>query len=410
MNQNSGGICAQISFVSEESVPNAIALLEEKPDLLILVSSTKMRGSRPYNQLRDFALSRGTEVVTFGDEAKGTDLLDLGALADEVAKYISGRRDITSVSINLTGGPKTMTIVFMEFAKSLKDLKSMWLYIDTDERVIWRSKPSHFSPNRSLMQGYLSFEEYLYVQGYEVMRKHPESYGDVVKNREKLTFHLAEVARDSASQKGHSRSILQELLTLFTKARVSDRGIAYKDQYLSNVDQRSVKVLEMLTDFGLLGLEKVANHENQYRITFQDVPSARYIGGAWLEEFAWLQLSKAAQGCKLDSNTVISSAVVVKPREGSEDSSNEIDVLCLNRNKMLFVECKSGAKPDKEGGVATSKLADLTRKVGGRLATSILVASAPRQEIPSGRSTAVKVFAAEDLFELERYFTKWLTS
>jgi hypothetical protein len=68
-------------------------------------------------------------------------------------------------------------------------------------------------------------------------------------------------------------------------------------------------------------------------VRFRDAEAARYLGGAWLEELAWLAAS--------DERPDDLQCGVTGRWEEAEGARNELDLVLVHRNRLLLVECKT---------------------------------------------------------------------
>ena len=77
----------------------------------------------------------------------------------------------------------------------------------------------------------------------------------------------------------------------------------------------------------------IAHWDGELALEFPDAGSARYLGGGWLEEFAW------HQAVDLHPDDVRMSAEGTW--EGTTKGRNELDVVMVHNNRLLLIECKT---------------------------------------------------------------------
>ena len=83
-------------------------------------------------------------------------------------------------------------------------------------------------------------------------------------------------------------------------------------------------------------------------VRFHSVEAARYLGGHWLEEYAWLVAEAAGL-----HDVRCSATVRWESQSGPGTPINELDLLAVHDNRLLIVECKTGQQAAGEQAVAT---------------------------------------------------------
>jgi hypothetical protein len=140
---------------------------------------------------------------------------------------------------------------------------------------------------------------------------------------------------------------------------------------------------------------------------FSSLEAMRYLGGAWLEEWAWL----IADDCGLDD---CRSGVFIQASEGGKESSNddnEMDLVLLHQNRLLIAECKTinwqGANGKQD---ILNKLDALGSHARGLFGRSLLVSARPLDDDASRRAGAygVTVLQADSLPDLKKEIRKWM--
>ncbi|MBF0583240.1 MAG: DUF1887 family protein, partial [Magnetococcales bacterium] len=162
-------------------------------------------------------------------------------------------------------------------------------------------------------------------------------------------------------------------------------------------------------------------------VTFVSSESAAYIGGIWLEEFAYLQIRQAG----LEN---IEVGVTVTWQNSKKDAShvnNEFDLLVTHRNRLLVVECKSGrVSAQKQAGQdhlcptcknpldqkpqdIVHKIDALGKKVGGLFGSTLLLSAQKLDDRAKERAKRAKITVLDGengLRSLSDEIRGWMTS
>ncbi|WP_447974750.1 Card1-like endonuclease domain-containing protein [Nitrospira sp. Kam-Ns4a] len=172
------------------------------------------------------------------------------------------------------------------------------------------------------MRDVLDVPRYLAVQGfrYEGDGSRDEALRDRLAVRRPAAQYLAE----HAAQLGRFIGALNGLSSQALEQDVLARPV----QRFNDVPPgRWVEALRTLQH------AKVLQWSGQAQIAFPDAEAARFCGGGWLEEYAYA-IAKDVGMYDVRFN-------VQGTWEGAEHARNEFDVLACDRNRLLFIECKT---------------------------------------------------------------------
>lgn len=136
---------------------------------------------------------------------------------------------------------------------------------------------------------------------------------------------------------------------------------------------------------------------------FHSVEAARYLGGHWLEEYAWLVAEAAGL-----HDVRCSATVRWESQSGPGTPINELDLLAVHDNRLLIVECKTGQQAAGEQAVAT-RLESLGRNAGGLFGSSLLVSA---RDIPTTmkkrcQSLGIRILEQDAVAKLADFIGKW---
>jgi len=142
-------------------------------------------------------------------------------------------------------------------------------------------------------------------------------------------------------------------------------------------------------------------------ITFTSENAARYLGGAWFEEYAYVtaielgieHVAMSVEGHWLGKNNIDSSV------------SNELDLVLIHNNQMLIIECKTiNWQKNKKGQDTVLKLESLIRNLGGSHAQGILLSLFEFESHSHDRIKNIKGLSLLDkdaIYGLENQLKQW---
>ncbi len=295
-----------------------------------------------------------------------------------------------SVVFNVTGGHKLMTLAMAEQMKIADDLHL--LYAETrHQRLDWL-KPA---PAMEAMSDVLKVDDFLLVQGYTRVRSADRDGHWQVEAQERaaLTHRLGSESDKLAKFFG----ILNKLAQQAMPDKEAGKPFRPVQNFHPAPGRSGAEVLAQARQLKLLAWD------DDTEIVFASEEAAVYFGGGWLEEFAWLVL----RGLKPFDSAV---NLVVK-RIGSE-AENEFDAVVVHRNRLLLVECKTlrfGRDPAKDADYIY-KLAQLSKQIGGSMASSLLLSARPVDALVSDRARqyGVSILAAAEVRNFVGHIRRWM--
>ena len=372
-----------LCIATGQNLANLIPALQLNASKVVVLETTEMRVSA--SNLKRTLESHGIEVERkpFDDSTPET--------IQASAQKIGLENGEGSVIFNVTGGHKLMTLAMAKEMEEIADDLHL-LYAETrHQRIDWL-KPA---PAMQDMEDVLKVDDFLLVQGYSRVRSADrDGYWQVdAQARRALTQKLGDESDKLARFFGALNKLAQQAMP------DKDRGKPFRasQSFEFAPGGRSAEVLAQARQLDLLAWD------DDTEIAFSSEDSAVYFGGGWLEEFVWLKL----RGLK-PSDTAVN--LVVKPI-GSE-VENELDAVVAHRNRLLLVECKTlrfGRDPAKDADYIY-KLAQLSKQVGGSMASSLLLSARPVDElvVERARQYGVSILAAAEVKNFVAYVRDWM--
>lgn len=346
-----------LAIVSEQLLPTVIPCLMDRPDRVVLVASRVMtkQAQRLKVLLKEAGL--GTEVR---DEAPDVGLEAIRAYAVELAQHLAAAWPGAELVLNATGGTKLMALGFVEVFRERAD---RIIYTDTAHgriEVIHDRRTA--APKPEPMRDVLDVPRYLAVQGFRYQRDaaHDAAWLARMERRREVARHLA---REAVR--------LSEMITWING--LARRALDEKGHELLKPVQSLDRELhgEWRCTFDRFVQAGLAEAVGPRAVRFADVEAARFLGGGWLEEYAFAAVR--------DAGVHDVRVGVTGVWEGTERARNEFDVLACHRNRMVFIECKTlRFEEGKNDNDLAYKVTSLGKDVRGLFgATWVLSAQEP---------------------------------
>jgi hypothetical protein len=308
-----------LCIVSEQLLANLIPALMLRPQQVLLATSEEMAQRGFTRRLAGLLAARGFAVAV----KEGLPSGGLSGMVDFARSWVEEAAQAhpqASRVLNITGGNKLMTIAF---------LQALWgrvddiLYTDTAHGVLEQLAPPRGASTLELT-GVLDVPLYLAAQGmaYREAVSDSADWRGRAQRRMRLTQHLGREAPTLGSFLGRVNWLANAALGAGGDVLVAPRQrfdrppLGRWRAAIRGVDEAEVARFD-----GGCGLE------------FADAEGARYLGGGWLEEYAW----HAARALGPDDVRM----GVTGDWEDTERGRNELDLVVVHRNRLLLMECKT---------------------------------------------------------------------
>ncbi|WP_157826794.1 Card1-like endonuclease domain-containing protein [Colwellia sp. 12G3] len=350
-----------INLISHQLLPNVIGSFsnpDKEMKIILVLGDNKLKEKAVL--LEDFYRKKGVTHIETINCQTSTDHAKIFVRAEALFEQLRFEYPNAMIAVNATGGTKPMSIAFTQVFDKLTE-KSMVFYTDTIEKqntILTNPHQNKFPPLPYV--SVLNVDDYLYLNQFNVnseINKHCREHDNIIDRRPVTDFLLGLCKRET------------NLISLLN-------GLAGQTNFSSN--NKFKPVVERVPQFNSMvscyqhfeRANLVTFNEAEATITFSSEEAARYIGGAWFEEFAYLAafdsgidyVSTSVDGHWLDKNNTESSV------------SNELDLVLVHNNQMMIVECKtSNWREAGKGQDVTLKLESLMRNLGGSHAKGILL-------------------------------------
>ncbi|NCO68673.1 MAG: hypothetical protein CO148_07990 [Nitrospirae bacterium CG_4_9_14_3_um_filter_41_27] len=372
-----------ISLVSEQTIPNILAIHHFKPDELLFITTDEMQKKRKIeaiiNTLRELRLNyEGKSNILVVQEDS---ILDCHRKID---KWIENREDSEFV-VNLTGGTKIMSIAAYEYFKDYSS-KMIYIPIPKNEFIIPFPKKSPGKPTELTLR--LSVIQYLTAYGLDIVnRARLRGYEEDAIQRKKLSEWIIANYED-----------LHNILVWLSgnlRSHRDEKELNFEGSF-QNANNNEVKLLDNLH----------LAHDGKFvskRLTRSEM---RYLTGGWLEEFCFNNVLEFV-------NRGIDDVAIGLKLKNAQGRDNEFDVMFTKENALYFVECKSLDQHDDKDLNVLYKIGALQKEFGLKV-KSFLVTTSPyilkNNEIRQSVKARAEQFNTEIIPPAEvRNFRKYLT-
>lgn len=299
-----------VCLVSEQTIPNILAIYHFKPDSVIFCTTERMENEKRrdaiINTLKLYGIdySKSHEKVT----------VDQDCLEDCELKFkteIVTRYKNEKVVVNLTGGTKIMVLAAYNVFKNVA------------EQMIYTPIPKNefltVFPRNGECRSPESLDLRLSVQAYIT------AYGVKVNNSHKLDKLKFNASNREVTCKWMIQNYLdiENLLSEFYKA-LSEARSKKKETFNLKMDCQ----LQNQKEKELMKMLKMPDERIEKSIGIDDI---LFLTGDWLSDFCYNEINS------LSVDDCVTGIVLISPK----GTDNEFDVMFTKDNALYIVECKS---------------------------------------------------------------------
>jgi putative CRISPR-associated protein (TIGR02620 family) len=409
-----------VCLVSDQHWANLLPILKRRPARVELVCTPAML--KPGRGLERIA--RALERNGYGEHnvtphlapaESATDFHVARQYAHAVREELQQRYPDSILTLNATGGTKILSNAFFLEFQGFETL-----YTDTEGGGFIRHMEDTSRAPEPLGSLVGTMEDYLYCQGYRILRttSNDKDWQAQAHARQALSESLvAALGGADAEQHGaligtlnrRSEEVVREVFNAHPEGLKPKCRNAILDQFVPETNLNSIScpkgahpMLERLLSDGLLA----RRNEGDHRYYFPSHDALRYLGGGWLEEWAWLVAKECgADDCRAG---VFIQAGDEAPKERAD---NELDLVLLHRNRLFIAECKTinwqGANGKQD---VLNKLDAMGSHARGLFGKSYLVSARPLDNDAKRRCGAygITVLEADAMPRLQGEIRKWM--
>ena len=336
-----------VSLISEQTIPNILAIHHFKPDELLFITTKGMERKEKVSSILETLKRLG---LRYEGSLSGKIIVQEDSILDchrELDEWMEKGRKDSEFVVNLTGGTKIMSIAAYEYFKDYSS-KMIYIPIPKNEFITPFPKKNPGKPTPLLLR--LSVVYYLAAYGLKVINEAKlEGYKKEARERRDLSEWIV----------GNYES-LKNLLSWFSKNLRKHRND--KEYYLSGEFSSSNQLEPEL--LGRLNF----SHSTDAISKKLNRSEVRYLTGGWLEEFCFNELSDL-----IDNG--IDDVVIGLKLINKQGRDNEFDVMFTKENALYFIECKSLDLDFDESTDALYKIGALQKEFGLRVESLLVTTS-----------------------------------
>jgi hypothetical protein len=386
-----------INLISHQLIPNIIGTFSNPGKnmkvVLVLGDSSLLERAE---LLTRFYESKGISNVETINCQTSYDHAKIYHRAKALFEELKSHYPDAIIALNATGGTKAMSIAFTQVFDKLS-ANAMAFYTDTEQKqniILTNPDENKFPPLP--YKSVLDIDNYLLLNKFKVASLIDQNSleHDNIITRRGATEYLLSICKKN-------KNLISVVNNL---AQQSNFGHKYKPFTPEVIIEKRGKLLsnflQKLEGFNLIALTETA-------LTFTDEESARYIGGAWFEEYAYL--------CAYDAgieNFAMSVEGLWLGQDNDETTvKNELDLILIQNNHIMIVECKTcNWQQGGKGQNATLKLESLMRNLGGSHAKGMLLSVFDLDDFTHDRVQNIKgltPFSGNNIFDLYNHISQW---
>ncbi|MGI2029374.1 Card1-like endonuclease domain-containing protein [Endozoicomonas acroporae] len=366
MNQ-SNPLTLMVCIASAQSAANILPVVARRPERVVIIQSEKM--ARQANELK-YWLNRYAdyqpEQLEIHDGLPDSGISQLAEYALDLRGALEESWPEYRLILNATGGNKLMALAFVDV---FRDDNIEIIYTDTDHDILEVIEPKD-QPAEPI-PAVFNIPSYLASQGYLARKtdSDDEQWCANALRRKALTKWLVE--HIDSLIKNDGSGFLPQINGIIHRD-VLDQNQQLRSpkdyQQLRYVISRDHQVLRRLTDEGIIAWTA----DDAQKIQFPSAEAAQYLGGRWLEEYAW-HIARDTGAEHIAAGMDITDA-----QQRKDGVRNELDMVMVHNNRLLLVECKTGQiQKEQRDSEVIYKLDSLANHAGGLYCERLLVSAAP---------------------------------
>ncbi len=396
-----------VCLAAEQILQNALPALRLRPERVIIACTDSEPARKGAQQVSQVLHDAGwpADAVRIVEHTPDHDLGSITRYARELASELQKQHPGLPIDLNASGGTKVMSFGFMG---ALAGLGDAW-YCDTRHGLL-----EHLGGGAALElpADMLRLSDLLQIQGYRVLADltwSPE-FARPAAARAALTERLVRDAPQLNGFFGYVNRLTREALPQSRPDGSIVRSFLGEIVALRPLFANTHELAEAFEQAGIW------HWDGNCSFLFANEAAARYAGGGWLEEWAWLTLAGLqADGLIPDghwgTNLRIDAGLGMQEMAG-----NELDAALVWRNQLLVLECKTGVQISTEGGSQSilNRLDSLRRHVGGALGETWLLTARRLHQGAGGaareraRAYRIRLIEPAQLVELRVQICAWM--
>lgn len=318
----------QICIATGQPLPNLIAVLHARPEKVIVVATQSM--NKKAKEFKEILRNFGVSSVFVLDNCPDT---NLQAITDFLNAKLSAQLPSEPCLFNLTGGTKMHSFSMYEVFKT-RNPDDQFIYVDTQNRLLEYYPNQNGVFKHAPLPSVLTAKNMLKGMGKNFIKAESNNpnWQQQTEKRQELTYLIAQNIH-----KENVKDLIGSLNTIIGNLYKSGKQDPSKHKISQLHKIPKDEACEILT---LAHGYNVITWHNGKEIEFTNYQQARYLSGAWLEEYVWLVAQQLSFEEQYSGLTFAS--------DNNKQARNEIDLFIQHQNMALAIECKSATSATKD--------------------------------------------------------------
>lgn len=249
------------------------------------------------------------------------------------------------------------------------------------------------------LTGLLTIEEYLISYGVS-----PKSYNngdhlwcEKVNQRKAITKQLAEYFSDAKNQVflgTLNYKISNAIETKNTPTGGKEEILKTATHTFEKIFPQQKELLQQIQAAGLI------DYDNDKTITLKNIEAAHYLGGFWLEEYAY----------HIAVDAGVDEVRCGQAIQWDKTTRNELDMLIMHNNRLLIMECKTAKfGEEQKDEQIIYKLDSIAEDLRGLYGQKWLLSIRDIQEKTEKRakSQGIEVVFGKQIMQLKEHIRQW---
>lgn len=380
-----------ICLLSDQLLANLLPVKTDKPDAVFLIGTAYTEKKGLIARFENILQNLNIKTMRAQNLAPDDDFEKLSEYFLELSTEIK-QLNADVLTLNITGGTKLMSIAAFQM---LASECARVIYTNTQAGKIDELNSKQSTPLPSV----ISIDEYLQCYGVA-----PKSYSnqeaewvEQVNNRRGLSKELAQFF---GSPKNHLIPVINSMAknaiaSHKTKTGGKKEELVQATHVFKYVDKKSKNILKLCDDKNIL------EYDGDKTITFTSLDAAKYMGGFWIEEYAFMIATE------LNFDEVRCGQSI----QWDKQTRNELDIVIVHNNRLLIIECKTsrfGRDSTKDNDIIY-KLDSIAEDLRGLYGSKWLLSvdSLDERTQKRAKSQNIKVIDATEICKLKQHLQNW---
>ncbi|MBS9781373.1 MAG: DUF1887 family protein [Gammaproteobacteria bacterium] len=378
-----------ICLISDQLFANYLPIKLERPDKVFIIGTQYTENKGLNSRFEKLLDGLGIAYQRANTFAPADDFTQLSEYFLELSNEIEVLNP-SQITLNLTGGTKLMAIAANEM---LRTDSTRVIYTNTQAGKIDIINEGETDIS---LPSLLTIDEYL--TSYGVSPKSYNSQDDewiaTAQDRKSLTKLFVEYFAKDKAFLGTLNYYVQRAVE--KKPNSNDVLLKYPKQQLNNLNKNRIALLKKITDCGLVDID-----EESATIYFKSAEAAQYLGGFWLEEYAYfiavdigIDEVRCGQNIQWDKKT-----------------RNELDIVLVHNNRLMIMECKTRnyGKNEAKDNDSIYKLDSVAEDLRGLYGEKWLLSvdNVDDRADKRAKSQGIRFIAGNNLKNLQDELIKW---